>query len=262
MSTYPEGQTVRIGPGPDNAAGLELRDAAGVLVNATTNTLKVLRPDGVQATVSPVVNPSTGIYYADYLPPEEGVHTWEWVFTVGAAQAVKVGEFTVAASPLEAAASATTTYATPTELRAHLDVDQNGLADAAATALILDAEDLIDRVLGGWPPDETTGRKITQGDVEAWQWAKLTRATVKLAARLHRDPGLLTSPAYRSVAGPDFSFSGPQGGGAAHTLGVQVLALLDDSCLRRLAGRAVTGASGRTAPEYERFLHATRHDGT
>lgn len=261
MSTYPEGQTVRIGPGPDNAAGLELRDATGVLVNASASTLKVLLPDGTQQTVTPVVNPSTGIYYADYLPAGEGVHTWEWVFTVGTAQAVKVGEFTVAASPMEAPASATTAYATPTELRAALDVDQNVLDDAAATALILDAEDLIDRVLGGWPPDETTGRKIVQGDVEAWQWAKLGRATAKLAARLHRDPGLLSSPVYRSVSGPDFSFVGPQGGGAGQVFGVQVLALLDDSGLRRVAGRAVTG-SPRRKPEYDRFLSATRHDGT
>lgn len=147
---------------------------------------------------------------------------------------------------------------------AALEAELNGVDMPTATAvgLIQDAEDLIDRALGGWPPDETTGRKIAQGDVEAWQWAKLSRATVKLAARLYRNPGLLSSPAYRSVSGPDFSFSGPQGGGAAQIFGVQVLALLDDSCLRRIAGRAVTGGWRHRKPEYDRFLNATRHDGT
>jgi hypothetical protein len=65
-------------------------------------------------------------------------------------------------------------YTTEAALETELGVD---LPTATAVGLIQDAEDLIDRALGGWPPDETTGRKIAQGDVEAWQCARTAAAT-------------------------------------------------------------------------------------
>lgn len=155
-------------------------------------------------------------------------------------------------------------YCTAAELRAELEA-QNGpsLDDAAAIRAIEDAEDLIDRLLGGWywGPNEESGRKVTQGDVMPWQWTKLTRATVKLSARLFTDPSVLDQ-VYASVRGPDFSATGPLGGALVKMIGVQVLALLDDSGLRRIAGRARQGRGRSIKPGYERFLTATRHDGT
>lgn len=152
-------------------------------------------------------------------------------------------------------------YATATELRTELDVTALILTDAAAEKLIADAEDLVDTMLGGWEPDTTTGRKITQTDVETWQWAKLKRATVKVAANLHRNPGVLSSAQWDEVKGPDFWFVGRIGGPLAAIATPIVLALLDDSGLRRLAGRARSGPYRRRS-EFDRFLRATRHNGT
>jgi hypothetical protein len=155
-------------------------------------------------------------------------------------------------------------YCTVEELRAELELDSEAVPDdGMAKRAIEDAEDIIDRILGGWfwGPNEDTGRKVTQGDVMAWQWTKLTRATMKLSARLYRDPSLLEQ-AYESESGPDFSHSGPKGGALVTMIGVQVLALLDDSGLRRIAGRSTQGRGHRYRAAYERFLAATRHDGT
>ena len=154
-------------------------------------------------------------------------------------------------------------YCTIAELRTELGLSEGALPDATATARIEDAEDLIDRLLGGWywGPNEATGRKVTAGDVMSWQFSKLTRATRKMAARLYRDPNLLDQ-VYESVRGPDFSMTGPKGGALVRMLGVQVLALLDDSGLRRIAGRSRQGRGRRIKAGYERFLTATRFDGT
>lgn len=154
-------------------------------------------------------------------------------------------------------------YCTSNELRTELGLNAEALPDPIAIAKIQDAEDLIDRLLGGWAwgEEESTGRKVVQGDVMPWQWAKLIRATVKLSARIYQQPDLLDQT-YQTVSGPDFSFSGPKGGALVHMIGVQVLALLDDSGLRRIAGRARQGRRHRIKGTYERFLRATRHDGT
>lgn len=149
-------------------------------------------------------------------------------------------------------------YATTTDLRDHLGVDSEHLSDREAAKHVAAAEDVIDRLLGSYYPDETTGRKIVEADVQAWQWEKLKRATVALAALFHANPSLLTEQRWNSVSGPDFSFAGPQGA----TVGAQVVALLDDSRLRRLATRANAGRRRSIRPEYERFLKATRHNGT
>jgi len=128
-------------------------------------------------------------------------------------------------------------YTTAAALRTALGVSSGTLSDGAATTIITQAEDWIDNLLGGWYPDETTGRKIDQDDVLAWQWEKLTRAATKAAAALYATPTLLTVRQYRREKGPDFEVEDPLGGGAL----TPAIVLLNASGLRRLAGRAVAG---------------------
>ena len=132
-------------------------------------------------------------------------------------------------------------YATAAELRTALGVNSVALPDAAADALILEAEDFTDGLLGGWPIDETTGRKIVEADVEAWQWDKLNRAVLLLAAELYASPDVLRRARYRREKGPDFEFEDPLGGGVLS----RYLTVLDDSGLRRLGGRARPGRRRR-----------------
>lgn len=155
-------------------------------------------------------------------------------------------------------------YCTPSDVRDELDATFATLSDTTAFRLIVSSCDLIDRILGaGWWADETSGRKVAEDDVEPWQWAKLRRATTLLAVRLHNDPTLTTSLGATTVKGPDFEITGPHGGAAARLFGTEVLAILDDSGLRQLAGRARAGRHRRAIkPGYDRFLRATRHNGT
>ena len=146
-------------------------------------------------------------------------------------------------------------YATASELRTALGVNNTVLPDAAAEELILEAEDFTDALLGGWEIDTTTGRKITEADVDAWQWSKLNRAVLLLAAELYADGSLLRRARYRREKGPDFEFEDPLGGGVLS----RYLNVLDDSGLRRLGGRATPRArtaipnpsSGRWPVEYD-----------
>ena len=137
-------------------------------------------------------------------------------------------------------------YATASELRTELGVNDTTLPDAAAEALILEAEDFTDNLLGGWPIDETSGRKIVEAQVEVWQWSKLKRAVLLLAVELYGTPTLLQRPRYRREKGPDFEFEDPLGGGILS----RYMAVLNDSGLRRSAGRAV---AGRCAPARSRY---------
>lgn len=135
-------------------------------------------------------------------------------------------------------------YTTAADLRTELGgLTVGELSDADATLLIQQAEDRIDGLLGGWPVDETTLRKIVEADVESWQWSLLGRATVVLAALLYGTPNLLTQPRYRREKGPDFEVEDPLGGVIPDT----VIGPLNGSGLRVLAGRALPGGS-RTAP--------------
>ena len=134
-----------------------------------------------------------------------------------------------------------TVYATASELRSALSVSLAELPDTRAEAVILEAEDFTDSLLGGWPPDETTGRKIVEAQVDAWQWAKLKRAVLLLAVELYSTPTLLQRPRYRREKGPDFEFEDPLGGGVLS----RYLTVLDDSGLRRLGGRARPGRRRR-----------------
>lgn len=143
----------------------------------------------------------------------------------------------------------TITYGAAADLRAQLGLDATAIPDARAVLLLGDASDLVDAMLGVWCVDTVTGRKIVQADVEDWQWTKLARASVLLAAELHRDPRLLSGQQYSSVSGPDFSFSGPLGG----RIGAQFAALLNDTGLRRLGTRATGGTGGPLLAR--RFFH-------
>ena len=135
----------------------------------------------------------------------------------------------------------TVVYATAADLRAALGVSLSELPDARAEAVILEAEDFTDGLLGGWPIDEDTGRKIVEADVEAWQWSKLNRAVLLLAAELYASPDVLRRARYRREKGPDFEFEDPLGGGVLS----RYLTVLDDSGLRRLSGRARPGRRRR-----------------
>lgn len=126
-------------------------------------------------------------------------------------------------------------YCTIAALRVATNTDTSSLPDATAIALIEDAEDVIDGLLGGWIIDSTTGRKIVAGKVEAWQFLKLTRATLKMCERIYNDPTLLSGAQYASERGPDFSFTGKQYDGPADQM---ILSILNQTGLRRLTGRS------------------------
>lgn len=145
-------------------------------------------------------------------------------------------------------------YTTPTALRTFLDVTSTVLSDPQAETLIEDAEDAIDEMLGGWPIDESTGRKIVQADVEAWQWSKLGRATVKLAAAIYQQPELLTRARWNREKGPDFEFEGPRGSVASSS----VMLPLNQSGLRRLTGRAFPGSGTTGAGQWSPFFDSER----
>lgn len=140
-------------------------------------------------------------------------------------------------------------YATAADLRTELDVDAATLSDEAALVIIGNACDRVDSLLGAHFFDETTGRKIVQDQVMSWQWIKLGRATVKLAATVYNRPEVLEGRHWQSVSGPDFSFAGAQ----ASTLGEQFLSLLNDTGLRRMSGKA--SRRGRTGlPPWDEFV--------
>lgn len=143
------------------------------------------------------------------------------------------------------------TYQTAAALRTELGFDATTLPDAAADKILLTAEDLVDGALGPRPVDITTGRRVVQANVEAWQWAKLQRATLKLAVGLYGNPNLATGTRYRRVSGPDFSFSDPVGGGGSVELGPEIEAILSASGLRlvRGIGSIYTGPTSRLRGE-------------
>lgn len=128
-------------------------------------------------------------------------------------------------------------YTTAAALRTELGVTESVLPNDEAVRLIESAEDLIDADLGVRKVDPTTGRRVVESEVEAWQWAKLGRATAKLAAAIYRTPDLLAGPGWKSISGPDFSYSGPTGSRFGPTIG----ALLDQTGLRRLTTTMTRG---------------------
>lgn len=88
------------------------------------------------------------------------------------------------------------------------------------------------------------------GDVEDYQWAAISSATVRLAARLYKEPEIVDGRRWNSIGGPDFSVSGPVGG--AVDFGRDVLIALRASRLKRAGGHARAGRYWRT----DRFMAA------
>lgn len=134
-------------------------------------------------------------------------------------------------------------YSTAALVRTELGYSSQQLSDAAAEKVIEEAEDAVDGLMGGWVPSAATGRKIIEADVEPWQWNKLRRATTILAAKMVLEPDLLEGQQWRSVSGPDFSFSGPLTG----RFPSRVIDLLSDSSLRKLTGQAHTASQSFAA---------------
>lgn len=128
-------------------------------------------------------------------------------------------------------------YVTVADVRAEPEVpDGDPPTDAEVEARIAIAEDQIDEWLGPWQiADDVTGAKILEADVSAWQWTKLQRAVIRLAARLYAVPSLLEPATHESISGPDFSKSGPRP--ATAKLG-DVTAPLNASGLRITGARA------------------------
>lgn len=229
---------------PDTSA---LLDPASVAVTVRT-------PEGVEQTYTvaddEVQHVNTGVYRVAIEASEPGGWKILWIST-GEAQSAEPASVWVEPTEFDTLTGAAV-YATTAELRAELGVDSEYLSDRDAARSLVAAEDVIDDMLGAYLPDETTGRKIVEADVEPWQWKKLKRATLALARLLHANPELLTDQRWRSVSGPDFAFSGPLGS----AVGSQVVAILDDSGLRRLATRAQARHGVR--PEFARFYKGSR----
>ena len=206
--------------------GWQLLDAAGTVVQARVITSVAETPAG------------SGIYRVTVTWPTT-VGTYRLIADTGTITPDTVSEEEIIVSYSRPSVPATDgpAYSTPTALRAALSVNSTTLPDATADALIVQAEDWVDSMLGAWYVDETTGRKIDQDDILAWQWEKLTRATTMVAAALYNAPTLLTTAQYRKQAGPDFSVEDPIGGGAL----APAITLLNASGLRKLTGRAVAG---------------------
>lgn len=125
------------------------------------------------------------------------------------------------------------TYTDEDAIRTTIGVDDEVLDDDAAETLGVQAEDVIDEMLGAGWPDEDTGRKIVEADVDDWQWEKLGRATAAAAKFLYQHPDWLSEQRYSSVGG---DVSGAQRVGSPMP---EVSIILNQSGLRRLTGTAL-----------------------
>lgn len=136
-------------------------------------------------------------------------------------------------------------YATAEQLRVEVGLaadDTGSLSDADAARLIENAEDRIDSILPqrAWArpgarilpqppatdPLETLGRKVDPAQLDGWQADKLARATCKAAALERADPKAYAGQQWKSVSGPDFSYSGPTTKGGQAALPEEVASLL------------------------------------
>ena len=225
---------------PDTEFEASLQDATSGL--GGTLGVRILDTPGNnvilgRTTVGIVENPEgSGIYSVTLTAPDQrGTYSIVWD-TGGETPDFAIEELIVTYELPTGYGSFAPHYTSPDALRSELGVDDETLADERALVLIENAEDAIDSLLGGYQPDETTGRKIVEEDVEGWQWQKLSRATTKLAAKLYGDPNLFEVQ-WQSLSGPDFSRSGPIGS----RIGAEILSVLNDSGLRRLGGHARPG---------------------
>jgi hypothetical protein len=115
-------------------------------------------------------------------------------------------------------------YGSPNDLTVNGDPEE----------LLTEASDWIDAQLGAREVDPITGRKVIEDEVEPWQWAKLVRATHKVAQRIDAEPNILQSPQWDTIKGPDFETSGRTGS----LFGNEVSDLLIDTYLIVRSGRA------------------------
>lgn len=91
-------------PGRTVAFSLEVRDAGNVLVAASGVTLTLYPPDasgapraGTPINVTPIANPSTGVYTAEYVCSVSGSWGSRWAYSTPKVDALE-GEFIVSRS--------------------------------------------------------------------------------------------------------------------------------------------------------------------
>lgn len=128
-------------------------------------------------------------------------------------------------------------YTSPSALRTKLGVDISALGDEAASDLIEDAEDIVDGMLGARAVDAVTGRKVVEAQVLTAQFRKITRATLKVAAKLYEDASLGDRVRFRREKGPDFEVEDALGG----VFGTTIPNLVNSSGLAVLTTRASGG---------------------
>lgn len=104
------------------------------------------------------------------------------------------------------------TYASPADLRAALGLDSAALSDAAADALLRDAEARIDSAFfagrAASYADPETGRAWSAtllGTLEQFRRDYLRDATTTVARILRANPAAYDAPRAQSVSGPDFT---------------------------------------------------------
>lgn len=151
MSRYPKGQPIRL--------STTVRDVAGVLVNAGTLTLTIVKPDGSSQTYASPTNDGTGTYHQDVAAADLaqlGYYAYEWVAT-GTGAGVAPGGFDVF-DPLTVAS---TLYVTLPELRDHLGDTQTGLDAERLEAAAAAASRAIDGYCGRrfWLDPAVTSRR-------------------------------------------------------------------------------------------------------
>lgn len=128
-------------------------------------------------------------------------------------------------------------YGTIALLRAEPTVPDD-LAVATCEQLLTDASDLIDDWLGPYDVIQSgtwAGRKVDPTIVDGWRSDRLARATVKMAAHLHREPAILAGAVGSKVSGPDFTVENPA---PAKRKIADVIGPLNGSGLRIMGARA------------------------
>lgn len=107
----------------------------------------------------------------------------------------------------------------------------------ALDRLLERAERDVDRMLGAWWPDETTGLKITVADLQTWQAAALSRAVCAQAEyRFKMGEDYFVRGQHQEVIGPDF-----QAKGKLPRFSPKAMEELQGAGLVRLQGRATPG---------------------
>ena len=146
---YDVGQMVRL--------PVTVKDAAGVLTNATM-AIEVRRADDTVVAPPPtIVNDSTGVYHADVVPDASGPWTWKWTSS-GAVVGVHTGQFFVRLPGPR--------IVSLREVKDHLNKSQ---------AVTTDDEDLRDWIdTARWVIERITGPVVPRTVVEAYDGGRRT----------------------------------------------------------------------------------------